>query len=122
MALGMAFWCGYEGSIPEDDVVAVVRRLHDGGIRRFYLMSSLGMEDPAHVNRLFARLGGLFPQAAFRFSHSTSRAAWRPPTCSRRSMPGCNGWRCHLRDRRRDRDADNLAPLAISRPRIWWRC
>lgn len=67
MALGMAFWCGYEGSIPEDDVVAVVRRLHDGGIRRFYLAGSLGMEDPAHVNRLFARLGGLFPQAAFGF-------------------------------------------------------
>lgn len=67
MALGMSFWCAYEGLIPEDDVLAVVRRLHDGGIRRFYLAGSLGMEDPAHVNRLFRRLSELFPQAAFGF-------------------------------------------------------
>jgi hydroxymethylglutaryl-CoA lyase len=67
MALGMAFWCAYEGLIPEDDVIAVVRRLHAGGIRRFYLAGSFGMEDPAHVNRLFRRLGALFPDAAFGF-------------------------------------------------------
>jgi hydroxymethylglutaryl-CoA lyase len=67
MALGMAFWCAYEGLIREDDVIAVVRRLHEGGIRRFYLAGSLGMEDPAHVNRLFARLGERFPDAAFGF-------------------------------------------------------
>ena len=67
MALGMAFWCAYEGLIPEKDVIAVVRRLHEGGIRRFYLAGSLGMEDPAHVNRLFSRLGELFPDTAFGF-------------------------------------------------------
>jgi hydroxymethylglutaryl-CoA lyase len=67
MALGMSFWCAYEGQIPEENVVAVMRRLHDGGIRRFYLAGSLGMEDPAHVNRLFRRLGEQFPQAAFGF-------------------------------------------------------
>ncbi|MDI4236233.1 hydroxymethylglutaryl-CoA lyase [Bradyrhizobium sp. Arg237L] len=67
MALGMAFWCAYEGLIPEDNVIAVVRRLHDGGVRRFYLAGSLGMEDPAHVNRLFSRLVELFPDSAFGF-------------------------------------------------------
>jgi hydroxymethylglutaryl-CoA lyase len=67
MALGMSFWCAYEGQIPEENVVEVVRRLHDGGIHRFYLAGSLGMEDPAHVNRLFRRLGEQFPQAAFGF-------------------------------------------------------
>ncbi len=67
MALGMSFWCAYEGLIPEQNVIAVVHRLYDGGIRRFYLAGSLGMEDPAHVNRLFARLGEKFPQAAFGF-------------------------------------------------------
>jgi hydroxymethylglutaryl-CoA lyase len=67
MALGMAFWCAYEGLIPEEDVLAVVRRLHQGGIRRFYLAGSLGMEDPAHVNRLFLRLGERFPDATFGF-------------------------------------------------------
>lgn len=67
MALGMAFWCAYEGLIPEDDVVAVMRRLHEGGIRRFYLAGSLGMEDPAHVNRLFRRLGDEFPEVELGF-------------------------------------------------------
>jgi hydroxymethylglutaryl-CoA lyase len=67
MALGMSFWCAYEGQIPEENVIAVVRRFHDGGIRRFYLAGSLGMEDPAHVNRLFRRLGEQFPKAAFGF-------------------------------------------------------
>jgi hydroxymethylglutaryl-CoA lyase len=67
MALGMAFWCAYEGLIPEQHVIDVVRRLHQGGVRKFYLAGSIGMEDPAHVNRLFARLGELFPDAAFGF-------------------------------------------------------
>ena len=67
MALGMSFWCAYEGLIPEDDVIAVVDRFHSGGIRRFYLAGSLGMEDPAHVNRLFTRLGDQFPDAGFCF-------------------------------------------------------
>jgi hydroxymethylglutaryl-CoA lyase len=67
MALGMAFWCAYEGLIPEADVIDVVRRLHQGGVRKFYLAGSLGMEDPAHVNRLFLRLGELFPDAVFGF-------------------------------------------------------
>ncbi len=67
MALGMAFWCAYEGQIPEENVVTVVRRLHEGGIRRIYLAGSLGMEDPAHVNRLFRKLAELFPAASFGF-------------------------------------------------------
>src|SRR6195952_1053022 len=67
MALGMALWCAYQGLIAEDGVSGVVRPLHDGGSRRFYLAGSLGMEDPAHVNRLFARLGELFPNAGFGF-------------------------------------------------------
>jgi len=67
MALGMAFWCAYEGAIPEERVIDVTQRLHDGGIRAFYLAGSLGMEDPAHVNRLFLRLRERFPQAAFGF-------------------------------------------------------
>jgi hydroxymethylglutaryl-CoA lyase len=67
MALGMAFWCAYEGLIPEENVIEVVRRLHAGGVRRFYLAGSLGMEDPAHVNRLFRKLYQRFPDAEFGF-------------------------------------------------------
>ena len=67
MALGMAFWCAYEGIIPEAHVVDVVDHLHKGGVRKFYLAGSLGMEDPAHVNRLFLRLGERFPDTSFGF-------------------------------------------------------
>jgi hydroxymethylglutaryl-CoA lyase len=67
MALGMAFWCAYEGVIPEDSAIEVVRRFHEAGIRRFYLAGSLGMEDPAHVSRLFTRLYERFPDAQFGF-------------------------------------------------------
>jgi len=67
MALGMSFWCAYEGLIPEENVIAVVDRFYAGGIRRFYLAGSFGMEDPAHVNRLFRRLGERFPGAEFGF-------------------------------------------------------
>jgi hydroxymethylglutaryl-CoA lyase len=76
MALGMAFWCAYEGLIPEQRVIDVVRRLHQGGVRKFYLAGSLGMEDPAHVNRLFLRLGELFPDVSFGFHvHNLSGVA-----------------------------------------------
>src|SRR3984893_3568409 len=67
MALAMPFWCAYEGQIPEENVIAVFGRFHDGGIRRFYLAGSLGMEGPAHVNRLFRRLGEQFPKSSFGF-------------------------------------------------------
>lgn len=56
MALGMSFWCPYEGVIPEENVVDLVRRFHGAGMRRFYLAGSIGMEDPRHVNHLFSRL------------------------------------------------------------------
>nr|WP_247818597.1 hypothetical protein [Bradyrhizobium sp. 40] len=107
MALGMSFWCAYEGLIPEDNVIAVVRRLHDGGIRRFYLAGSLGMEDPAHVNRLFRRLGELFPQAALWIPcpQSLGYGDGQHPGCARcrRDVAG----RRDLRHRRRHRYADN---------------
>lgn len=67
VAIGTAFWCAYEGVIPEGRVNAVVGRLHAGGIRRFYLAGSLGMEDPAHVSRLFGRLGETYTEASFGF-------------------------------------------------------
>jgi hydroxymethylglutaryl-CoA lyase len=61
MALGMAFWCPYEGLIPEENVADLVGRFYNAGIKRQYLAGSLGMEDPAHVNRLYKRLYKQFP-------------------------------------------------------------
>ena len=65
MTLGMALWCPYEGRIDEDDSLAVAQRYYDAGIRRFYFAGSVGMEDPRHVNALFARATERFADAEF---------------------------------------------------------
>ncbi len=65
MALGVAMWCAYEGAIPPDKTVDVVRRLREGGIRRFYLAGSMGMEDPVMVSSLFRRAAREFPDCEF---------------------------------------------------------
>src|SRR5262245_50042564 len=49
MAVGCALWCAYEGTIPQDKTLGVLRQLREGGIRRFYIAGSMGMEDPAQV-------------------------------------------------------------------------
>jgi hydroxymethylglutaryl-CoA lyase len=66
-ALGMAMWCPYIGTIPDEDVISLVDRLRNGGIRDFYLAGSVGMEDPRHVGRLFTALGKRFRDSAFGF-------------------------------------------------------
>lgn len=61
MAVGMALWCPYEGRIPEDRVVSILDKLRNGGIKRYYLAGSLGMEDPRHVNGLIRMALDRFP-------------------------------------------------------------
>jgi hydroxymethylglutaryl-CoA lyase len=63
----MAFWCPYEGLVPEEKVVDLVSRFRNAGIRRQYLAGSLGMEDPAHVSRLYRRLYAQFPDLELGF-------------------------------------------------------
>jgi hydroxymethylglutaryl-CoA lyase len=53
MAIGMAWWCAYEGDIPQARVLEILGRLREAGIRRFYLADSIGMEDPRRVGSLF---------------------------------------------------------------------
>jgi hydroxymethylglutaryl-CoA lyase len=67
MALGMAFWCAYEGVIPEDAVIDMVGKFRNAGIKRQYLAGSIGMEDPAHVNRLFRKLYAKYPDVELGF-------------------------------------------------------
>ena len=67
MAIGMAFWCPYEGRIAEDKVLAMIQRLHDAGIHHLYLAASAGMEDPRHVNTLFHRVSEGWPEAHIGF-------------------------------------------------------
>jgi hydroxymethylglutaryl-CoA lyase len=61
MAVGVAMWCPYEGPIPQDKTVGLLRRFRDAGIRRFYLAGSMGMEDPRQVNAIFHRIGRELP-------------------------------------------------------------
>ena len=61
MALGASFWCPYEGRIPEENVLSLLERFRDQGIRRFYLAGSLGVEDPRHVNTLFRTVRDRWP-------------------------------------------------------------
>lgn len=61
MAVAGAFWDIYEGRTPEARVLDLVERFHAAGMRRIYLAGSLGMEDPRHVNRLFAEVKRRWP-------------------------------------------------------------
>lgn len=61
MAVGMAWWCAYDGRIPETRVLSIVEKLRNGGIKRFYFAGSLGMEDPRHVNTLIRMVLERFP-------------------------------------------------------------
>ena len=65
MAIGVAMWCAYEGAIPPDKTMAVLRQLREGGIRRFYLAGSMGMEDPRQVGALFRRAAQELPDCEF---------------------------------------------------------
>ncbi|MVW78800.1 hydroxymethylglutaryl-CoA lyase [Bordetella sp. 02P26C-1] len=67
LALGMSFWCPYEGVIPEERITSMVGEFRNAGIRRLYLAGSVGMEDPRHVNRLFGRLRDRYPDVELGF-------------------------------------------------------
>jgi hypothetical protein len=114
MAIGMAFWCPYEGLIPEQAVVDLVGRFRNAGIKRQYLAGSLGMEDPAHVNRLFKRLYAQFPDVELGF-HIHNRERRR---CARRRRALAR--RGDLRRRRRHGDSCDsrvVRQLPARRPR-----
>jgi len=56
IAVSTAWWCAYEGAIPEDRVFSLVGRLREAGVRRFYLADTFGMEAPRSVNVRIRRL------------------------------------------------------------------
>ena len=73
IAISMAWWCAYEGAIPEERVLSLVGQLREGGIKRFYLADSLGMEAPRNVNLRIRRLREEFPDIDVGF-HVHNRA------------------------------------------------
>ncbi|MBA2528369.1 MAG: hydroxymethylglutaryl-CoA lyase [Euzebyales bacterium] len=56
VVLGTAFFCPYEGAIPEEHVERLVQRLLDHRVDGICLGASAGLADPAHVHRLCSRL------------------------------------------------------------------
>jgi len=80
-----AFGCGFEGPVPKDRVIDIVRRFLEAGLTTVSLADTAGHADPGQVEDLFASVLGLGPDitAACHF-HDTFGlglanvyAAWR---------------------------------------------
>ena len=56
MAIGVAFYCPYDGLISNEKILSVVQRIYNKGIRRVYLAASTGMENPANINYVFNKI------------------------------------------------------------------
>ena len=67
MAVGVAFFCPYQGRIEDSVALSVVKRLYEKGIRRLYLAASTGMEDPIHVSRVFKTVTDRWPDIELGF-------------------------------------------------------
>lgn len=67
MAVGVAFFCPYQGRIEDSVALSVVKRLYEKGIRRLYLAASTGMEDPIHVGRVFKAVTDRWPDIELGF-------------------------------------------------------
>ena len=57
-----AFGCGFEGAVPEERVLDMVRAYLDAGLRNISLADTAGHAHPEQVERLFAALLRLDPQ------------------------------------------------------------
>ena len=57
-----AFGCGFEGAVPEERVLDMVRAYLDAGLRNISLADTAGHAHPEQVERLFAALFRLDPQ------------------------------------------------------------
>lgn len=75
MAVGVALWCAYEGRLPEEKTIGLMKRLREAGIRRFYIAGSMGMEDPAQVASIFRRVGRELPDCEVGY-HVHNLSGW----------------------------------------------
>jgi hydroxymethylglutaryl-CoA lyase len=80
-----AFGCGYEGVVPEERVLGLVRRFVDAGLRTISLADTAGHANPEQVERLFAAVMALDPAIecachlhdTYGFGLANTYAAWR---------------------------------------------
>lgn len=56
-----AFGCGYEGTVPEERVLEIVKRFLDAGLRTISLADTAGHANPQQVERLFTAIFKLEP-------------------------------------------------------------
>ena len=77
MAMGVAFFCPYQGIISDESVFNVVNKLYKKGIRRLYLAASTGMENPIHIQRVFTAVYDRWPdlELGFHMHERTGMAA-----------------------------------------------
>jgi hydroxymethylglutaryl-CoA lyase len=54
--IGASFGCPFDGEVPEDRVVAIAERLAEAGPVEIALADTIGVADPAHVERLVTRV------------------------------------------------------------------
>lgn len=54
-----AFGCGFEGAVPPDRVMGIVRRYLDAGLRKISLADTAGHAMPDQVERMFAEIRAL---------------------------------------------------------------
>jgi hydroxymethylglutaryl-CoA lyase len=66
-----AFGCGFEGRIPDERVLDIVRAYVDAGLTSISLADTAGHAHPAQVKRLFARIRELGPVKATAHFHDT---------------------------------------------------
>ena len=52
VAIGLAFFCPYEGDIPPDRVLRMIDSFEAAGVRKLYLATSVGMDGPREVQTL----------------------------------------------------------------------
>lgn len=61
VAIGLAFFCPYEGDIPADRVLKMIAGLEAVGVRKLYLATSVGMDGPREVHEMCRTVGERFP-------------------------------------------------------------
>jgi hydroxymethylglutaryl-CoA lyase len=64
-SLSTAFGCPFEGEVPAERVINLVSRIVDLGINRISICDTVGMADPAQVERLFGAAIARWPTVEF---------------------------------------------------------
>jgi hydroxymethylglutaryl-CoA lyase len=67
LAVGMAWWCAYEGEISIDRLLSLIERLRNGGIERYYFADTMGMENPRSIGERFDVVFDRFPDLEIGF-------------------------------------------------------